>query len=115
MARKFAELEDRMTPAQRERSDAKAREMLAQIRLQELRQARSNTQKSIAEIMHVPQSAVSKIESRTDAYVSTIRRYLQAMGGELEIVARFPDGETYEITQFHEIGDLEPDRELVIA
>lgn len=111
MARKFAELEAKMTPAQRERSDAKAREMLAQIRLQGLRQARSSTQQTIAEIMRVPQSAVSKIESRTDAYVSTIRRYLQAMGGELEIVATFPDGNRYEITQFKEIG--EPARELV--
>jgi len=109
MARKFAELQERLTPQQRERSDAKVREMLAQIRLQELRQARSSTQQTIAELMHIPQSAVSKIESRTDAYVSTIRRYLAAMGADLEIIARFPDGQSYKITQFQEIGEPDPE------
>ena len=57
--------------------------------------------------MGIPQSSISKIEQRTDAYVSTIRRYLEAVGGTLQIVAHFPDGESFEITQFHEIG--EPD------
>lgn len=107
MARKFAELEARMSPERRDRSAAKARKMLAQYRLQELRNARSATQQTIAEIMRVPQSAVSKIERRADTYVSTIRRYLEAMGGELEIIARFPDGEIYEITQFQDIGEPE--------
>ncbi len=110
MARRFAQLEKRMTPEQIEHSDAKAQRMIKQIRLQELRQARSSTQQTIARIMHVPQSAVSKIESRTDAYISTIRRYLRAMGGDLKIIARFPDGHNYEIMQFNEIGD--PEREL---
>lgn len=109
MARKFAELEARMSPKHRERSKAKARKMLAQYRLQELRNARFATQQTIAEIMRVPQSAVSKIERRTDTYVSTIRRYLEAMGGELEIIARFPDGEIYEISQFQDIGEVEPE------
>jgi transcriptional regulator with XRE-family HTH domain len=109
MAKKIAELRNRLTPDRLERINERVQAELQQIRLQELRRARASTQETIAEIMSVPQSAVSKIEGRTDAYISTIRRYLEAMGGELKIVAHFPDGATYEITQFHEIG--EPDEE----
>jgi hypothetical protein len=46
---------------------------------------------------------VSKLEQRSDALISTVRRYVEAMGGELEIVARFPDG-AVRITQFQDIG-----------
>ena len=64
-------------------------------------------------IVGIYRSSVSKIEQRTDAYVSTIRRYLEVVGGRLQIIAKFPDGESFEITQFHEIG--EPEQELVDA
>jgi hypothetical protein len=47
---------------------------------------------------------VSKIEKRTDMYVSTLRRYIEAMGGQLDVVARFPDGDV-RITQFQTAGD----------
>ncbi|MGC8485620.1 MAG: transcriptional regulator [Candidatus Baltobacteraceae bacterium] len=105
MAKSFEALREKMTAEQRKRSDARLREMRSQVRLQELRVARAQTQESIGDIMRVPQSSVCKIEQRTDAYVSTIRRYLEAMGATLQIVARFPDGESFEITQFHDIGE----------
>jgi len=105
MAKSFEVLREKMTAEQRKRSDARLREMRSQVRLQELRVARAQTQESMGDIMRVPQSSVCKIEQRTDAYVSTIRRYLKAMGATLQIVARFPDGESFEITQFHEIGE----------
>jgi len=47
----------------------------------------------LAETLNVNQAAVSKIERRTDMYISTLRAYIRAMGGDLEIVAKFPDGE----------------------
>lgn len=47
----------------------------------------------LAETLHVNQAAVSKIEPRTDMYISALRAYIRAMGGDLEIVAKFPDGE----------------------
>ncbi len=60
--------------------------------LGEIRRARQMTQETLAETLGMSQSEVSKVEHRTDVYVSTLRRYIEAMGGELEIVARFPDG-----------------------
>jgi transcriptional regulator with XRE-family HTH domain len=67
--------------------------------LHELRAARSLTQEKLAGELKVNQAAVSKLERRTDMYVSTLRAYVRAMGGELEIIARFPDGEV-RIEQF---------------
>jgi transcriptional regulator with XRE-family HTH domain len=87
--------------------------MLAALRLQELRVARAYSQQTLGSAMGVPQSAISKIERRTDAYVSTLRKYLHAIGGELKIIAAFPDGTHVEINQFQEIG--EPTRDLVDA
>lgn len=109
MARKFSELREKMSPAARAAAHAATQEMLAQMPLNELRRARELSQQTIAEAMHIPQSAVSKIERRTDAYVGTIRRYLEAMGGTLRIIAEFPDGEAVEITQFGSIGEATED------
>ena len=68
--------------------------------LAELRQARKFTQQQIAQSLKIKQASVSKMESQTDMYISTIRKYIEAMGGELEIVAKFPEGnvkvETFE-------------------
>lgn len=69
--------------------------------LNELRQARALSQVKLAETLHVNQAAVSKIERRTDMYISTLRAYIRAMGGDLEIVAKFPDGEV-KIVNFSE-------------
>ncbi len=65
----------------------------------ELRQARLLTQESLGETLHVGQTSIAKKEKRADMYVSNLRRFINAMGGELEIVARFPDG-TVKITNF---------------
>jgi DNA-binding XRE family transcriptional regulator len=75
------------------RSDALYHRMLVEMPLNELRQARALSQVKLAETLKVNQAAVSKIERRTDMYISTLRAYIRAMGGELEIVAKFPDGE----------------------
>jgi transcriptional regulator with XRE-family HTH domain len=58
--------------------------------LNELRAARKMTQEKLAENLHVKQSVVSELERRADMYVSTLREFIAAMGGELEITARFP-------------------------
>ena len=60
---------------------------------EEHRLARQLSQETLAESLGIDQSGVSKLERRADLYVSTLRRYVEAMGGSLEIVARFPDGE----------------------
>jgi transcriptional regulator with XRE-family HTH domain len=71
--------------------------------LNELRRARSFTQDELATAMRTSQSEVSKLEQRTDTYISTLRNYVRALGGELDIVARFPDGEV-RISQFADIA-----------
>lgn len=107
MAKKFSDIRKPETPERRARIEAKKKEMLAEVRLQDLRRARSMSQVMLAEAMDVAQSEVSKIERRTDVYVGTIRRYLEAMGGSLRITAVFPEGEEVEISQFSDIAEPE--------
>ncbi|HEX2188488.1 MAG TPA: XRE family transcriptional regulator [Longimicrobiaceae bacterium] len=102
MARKFDELRAKMPPERRARIDARTEELLADMPLHELRQARHMTQETLAEALGMKQASVSKLERRTDMYVSTLRRYIAAMGGELEITARFPEG-AVRIDQFQEL------------
>lgn len=105
MAKKFSEIRKQVTPERRARIEEKKKVMLAQVRLQDLRRARSLSQVMLAEAMNVSQSEVSKIERRTDVYVGTIRRYLEAMGCSLRISAIFPQGEEIEISQFSDIAE----------
>ena len=103
MAKKFAALRAAMSPRAQSLAKAKAREMLAEMPLYELRQARGLSQKMLAEVLHVQQPAIAKLEKRTDMYISTLRSHIQAMGGELEITARFPEG-SVRIGNFSESG-----------
>jgi predicted XRE-type DNA-binding protein len=104
MAKKFADLRARMSPESRARSEAKAQKMLAEMPLNELRQARGLSQKVLADVLHVQQPSIAKMEKRTDMYISTLRSHIEAMGGELEVIARFPDG-SVKISNFSELGD----------
>ena len=103
MTKKFNLLRAQMTPEMQERAHEKAHAMLAEMPLNELRQARGLSQKLLAEVLNIQQPAVAKLEKRTDMYLSTLRSHIEAMGGELEVVARFPDG-AVRIANF---GDLE--------
>ncbi len=71
--------------------------------LQELRHARNLSQEQLAQTLSVKQAAVSKLEKRTDMYISTLRNFIKAMGGDLEIIATFPDG-AVQISQFENIA-----------
>ena len=93
MAKKFSELRARMTPEAQARAAARAEAMLVQMQLQELRKTQGVTQVQVAQALGVEQAAVSKLERRDDMYVSTLRQYVQALGGELKLVASFPDGD----------------------
>ena len=91
MRKNFSKLAERMSPESQKRAREKADHLLAELNLAELRRARDLSQEEIAAVLHVGQAAIAKLERRTDMYVSTLRRFLSAMGGELEISARFPD------------------------
>jgi len=92
MANKFSELRSRMTPESQTRAQNMANTMLAEMPLHELRRARGLSQKMLAELLRVQQPSIAKLEKRTDMYLSTLRSHIEAMGGNLEVVARFPDG-----------------------
>lgn len=101
MAKSFKTLREKMSPEARERARSKAERLIEEMPLNELRAARKLTQEKLAENLNVKQAAVSKLERRADMYVSTLREFISAMGGELEITARFPDG-SVRINQFQE-------------
>jgi ribosome-binding protein aMBF1 (putative translation factor) len=103
MAKKFAALRAQMSPESQARTEAEAQAMLAEMPLNELRQARGLSQKMLAEVLHVQQPAIAKTEKRTDMYISTLRSHIEAMGGQLDVVARFPDG-TVKISNFSDLG-----------
>ena len=103
MSKPFKTLRKKMSAVAQKAAAEKTKQMLKEMPLQELRQAHQMSQERIAELLNTKQANVSRIERRTDMYISTLRSYIEAMGGELDIVARFPDGEVH-INQFEEIN-----------
>ena len=101
--RNFKELRERMSPEAQAQSESETARMLRDMPLDELRAARSLTQEELAATLNVKQASISKLEHRTDMYVGTLSRFVQAMGGELEIRAIFPDG-VVRIAQFAELA-----------
>lgn len=104
MAKPFKTLTDRMPAASRARIEARAKKILAEMPLHELRRARELSQATIANVLGVQQGSISKIEHQTDMYVSTLRDYIEATGGELKIVASFPTGDI-RIKRFDQISE----------
>jgi len=103
MARKFSELEAKMPRESIARSDAVYARLKQNMALEELRTALRMTQQQLAKSLNIDQSAVSKLERRTDMYVSTLERFIEAMGGHLEIRAVFPEG-SVRIRQFEKLA-----------
>lgn len=101
--RSFDQLRKRTSPERRARNAAATKEMLAAMALHELRQARERSQEELARALKVGQPAVAKLEKRTDMYVSNLRRYVEALGGSLEITARFADA-SVTITNFEDLA-----------
>jgi len=111
MATKFRTIREKMDPERQERIRKRTEELLEELPLQELRQARALSQQEIAEVLGLNQATVSKLERRTDMYLSSLRRFVEAMGGELEISANFPDGKV----RIHLFQDLEEEKKAVPA
>src|SRR5205807_1484940 len=92
MARTLNEVIAVLPAHEREKIESRADELIAEeMSLRELRKAIGKTQTAIAKRLRVGQEAVSKLESRSDMYISTLRGFVKAMGGELELVAKFPN------------------------
>lgn len=99
MAKDFNQLRLKMSLAAQLKAKNKTKKILKEMPLQELRQAKHLSQQHLAEILSTKQANLSRIERRTDMYISTLRSYIEAMGGELKIIAHFPEGDVY-INQF---------------
>src|SRR5712675_2069073 len=87
----FAELRARMSPEAKATAEAESILLDREMYLAEVLRALKLSQEEIGQILQVGQGSVAKIEKRADMYISTLRRFIEAMGGELEIVARFAD------------------------
>lgn len=101
MVKPYENLRKKMSPESRARAEAETQRLLAEMPLHELRAARRMTQEQLAETLHIKQASISKMEKRTDMYISTLRKLIEAMGGELRIEAEFPEG-TVRINSFAE-------------
>ncbi|HEY2823791.1 MAG TPA: helix-turn-helix transcriptional regulator [Candidatus Acidoferrum sp.] len=99
MAKNFRELEAKMSPEGIARSNEIAQKLLAEIELSELREKRKVTQTQLAGRLKRTQATISQIEGRNDWLVSTLNEYVQALGGELDVRAIFPD-KTIRLTHF---------------
>jgi transcriptional regulator with XRE-family HTH domain len=106
MAKSFNDLRSKMSPERQRRNAAEAQRMLLEMTLQELRQGVTNfSQEDIAEMLQVTQGYISKLERQDDMLVSNLYAYVEALGGQIEIRAKFPNQEI-KIKQFREIDKL---------
>ena len=101
MARNFRELEGKMPPAAVARAKSRAHSMLQEMLLAELRKTAGMSQDELAEAIGIKQPTLSRLESQDDMQISTLRRVIEALGGELEIIARLPTGDV-RLSQFQE-------------
>ena len=92
-------------PASRRRKIARRTNLLIaeEMTMRDLRKARNITQVEMAKSLGVKQEQVSRIEKRTDLHLSTLKRSIEAMGGELILTAKFPDGAPVRLTGFAEL------------
>lgn len=92
MSRNVNDIIRTLSYAQRKKVEARAAELIAEeLTLQELRRARKLTQVSVAKALGITQDSVSRLEKRSDILLSTLRKTVRVMGGNLSLVAEFPD------------------------
>jgi predicted XRE-type DNA-binding protein len=104
MAKSFKTLKAGLSEERQTEIAVGAKKLMEAMPLYELRQARLLSQEQLAQLLNIRQPNVSKIEKRADMYISTLRSFIKAMGGELDIVARFPEGDV-KINQFVDIEE----------
>jgi transcriptional regulator with XRE-family HTH domain len=111
MGRTLKQKLDKLPKARRARIDARAAELIEEeLSLRALREALDHTQVELAKEMGVGQDAISRYEQRTDIMLSTLERYVSAMGGSLALIAEFPDRKPIRIRS---LGELSEDKARV--
>jgi transcriptional regulator with XRE-family HTH domain len=108
VAKKLNEIIKKLPQERQDKIEARSQELIAKyMTLQDLRKAREFTQERIAESLKIRQDSVSRLEKRSDLLLSTLRSYVKAMGGELKLIAEFPDRPTVVLTGIAELNDEE--------
>lgn len=102
MSKPLSELIKKISPDVNAASSVKAAEMLTAMNLSEIRRSQHVTQNNLADELNLKQPSIAQYEKRTDTYISTLKNYLEALGMELEMTAKMPDGTRINITQFKE-------------
>jgi DNA-binding XRE family transcriptional regulator len=103
MAKKFENLEKQMDPERLARAKTRAKEVMAEMLLAEIRKEAGLTQQDIAKTIGIQQPSLSKLESQDDMQISTLQRLIHALGGQLELIAHMPGGDI-RISQFKTQG-----------
>lgn len=113
MSKPFSNLRNKMSADSQKMVKAKTAVMTQELLLAEIRQAKNMSQEKLAELLNTKQASISKMERRVDMYISTLRNYVEALGGKLEIYADFPEGKL-EIKQFCDPDDVSNDDQEVV-
>lgn len=113
MARTLKEVIESLPFDERREVETRAAKLIEEeMTLRDLRKAREFTQQRIAEALHISQDGVSRIEKRSDFLLSTLRSYVEAMGGKLRLVVEFPNRAPVALTGLDSLGEDEapPDK-----
>ena len=103
MAKKWDTLMSKMSPVRRKRIEQGVSEDLTQMLLAEIRKLAGLSQADLARSLRISQASVAQMEKQSDIQVSTLRRIVEALGGELEIIAKLPGGRI-SVSQFSHRG-----------
>jgi len=105
MPKKFRTLiAETMSDESRARAAARTQVMLQELHLKDLRRARDLSQVELAEKLNTTQPKISEMEHRSDMYLSTLRKYVEGMGGTLVMLAQFPDHADVRLRTFEELA-----------
>ena len=95
----------KLSPVQRRKVERRAAELIAEeMSLRDLRKARKLTQARLGKVLGITQDSVSRLEKRSDLLLSTLRKTVKAMGGDVRIIAEFPDRAPVVLSELSEDG-----------
>jgi DNA-binding XRE family transcriptional regulator len=112
MAKTLEEVMARLPSGRRSAIEKRAAQLIAEeMTLRQLRKAHGRTQKKLASALKISQDGVSRLEKRSDLLLSTLRSYVEAMGGKLTLVAEFPGSKPVAVTGFDEMTEAPSGRQ----